>query len=183
MRIFDFDRCAKFITFNYTDTLEHLYSIPADRILHIHGKAYSDSKIIVGHRTAVDLLSGSFENNGFRRNNSIIQNFGDFAELHKPSEKIIEQNSVFFNSLKDTDSVIVIGHSCSDVDKLYFEAIAANVRPEAKWLFCFFDERNDLVNMEQLIDSIPLDRNRVSFKRTEEYIRCQCGTVKGKGLR
>ncbi len=45
----------------------------------------------------------------------------------------MEQNSVFFNSLKGIDSVIVIGHSCSDVDKLYFEAIAANVRPDAKW--------------------------------------------------
>ena len=182
-RIFDFDCCAKFITFNYTETLERLYSIPGDRILHIHGKAHSDSKIIVGHRTAVDPLSGSNVNNDFRGNNSIIQNLGDFAELYKPSEDIIEQNSVFFNSLKGIDSVIVIGHSCSDVDKLYFKAIAANVGPDARWLFCYFDERNDLVNMEQLIDSIMLDRNRVSFMRTEDYIRSQCGTVKGKRLR
>ena len=183
MRIFDFDRCAKFITFNYTETLERLYSIPADRILHIHGKAHSDSKIIVGHRTTVDPLLGSFVNNNFKGNNNVIQNLVDVADLYKPSEAIIEQNSVFFNSLKDIDSVNVIGHSCSDIDKLYFEAIAANVRPDAKWLFCFFDERNDRVNMEQLIDSIPLDRDRVSFRWTEEYIRSQCGTVKGKRLR
>ena len=122
-RIFDFDCFAKFITFNYTETLEHLYSIPGDRILHIHGKAHSDSKIIVGHRTAVDPLSGSNVNNDFRGNKSIIQNLGDYSELYKPSEEIIEQNSVFFNSLKGIGSVIVIGHSCSDVDKLYFEAI------------------------------------------------------------
>lgn len=171
MRIFDFDCCAKFITFNYTETLECLYSIPADRILHIHGKAHSDSKIIVGHRTTVDPLSGSFVNNNFKENNNVIQNLVDLADLYKPSEAIIEQNSVFFNSLKDIDSVNVIGHSCSDVDKLYFEAIAANVQPDAKWLFCFFDERNDRVNMEQLIASIPLDRNQVCFKRTEEYNR------------
>lgn len=181
MRIFDFDCCAKFITFNYTETLERLYSIQADRILHIHGKAHSDSKIIVGHRTTVDPLSGSFVNNNFKGNNNVIQNLVDLADLYKPSEAIIEQNSVFFTSLKDIDSVNVIGHSCSDVDKLYFEAIAANVRPDAKWLFCFFDERNDRVNMEQLIDSIPLDRDRVSFRRTEEYIRSQCGTVNGCG--
>lgn len=183
MRKFDFDCSAKFITFNYTETLERLYSVPADKILHIHGKAHSDSKIIVGHRTTVGPLSGSFVNNDFRGNNSIIQNLADLADLYKPSETILEQNSVFFNSLKGIDSVIVIGHSCSDVDKLYFEAIAANVRPDAKWLFCFFDERNDRVNMEQLIDSIPLDRDRVSFRRTEEYLRSQCGTVKGKRLR
>ncbi len=183
MRIFDLDCSAKFITFNYTETLERLYSIPGDRILHIHGKAHSDSKIIVGHRTAVDPLSGSNVNNDFRGNNSIIQNLGDFAELYKPSEDIIEQNSVFFNSLKGIDSVIVFGHSCSDVDKLYFEATAAKVRPDAKWLFCYFDEQKDLFNMEQLIETIPLERNRVSFMRTEEYIRSQCGTVKGKRLK
>lgn len=181
MRIFDLDCSAKFITFNYTETLERLYSIPADRILHIHGKAHSDSRIVVGYRTTVDPLSGSFVNNNFKENNNVIQNLVDLDDLYKPSEAIIEQTSVFFNSLKGIDSVIVIGHSCSDVDKLYFEAIAANVRPDAKWLFCFFDERNDRVNMEQLIASIPLDRNRVCFKRTEEYIRSQCGTVNGCG--
>lgn len=181
-RIFVFVCCAKFITFNYTETLERLYSIPGDRILHIHGKAHSDSKIIVGHRTAVDPLSGSNVNNGFRGSNSIIQNLGDFAELYKPSEDIIEQNSVFFNSLKGIDSVIVFGHSCSDVDKLYFEATAAKVRPDAKWLFCYYEQK-DLFNMEQLIEIIPLERNRVSFMRTEEYIRSQCGTVKGKRLK
>lgn len=182
-RIFAFNSCAKFLTFNYTETLECLYSIPTDRILHIHGKAHSDSRIIVGHRTAVDPFSDSFVKNDFRRNNSILQDLADLAELHKPSEIIIEQNSLFFNSLKGVDSLVVFGHSCSDVDKLYFDAIAANVGPDARWLFCYFDERNDLVNMEQLIDSIPLDRNRVSFKRTEEYIRSQCGTVDGKRLK
>ena len=95
------------LPFNYTETLECLYFIPADKILHIHGKAHSDSKIIVGHRTAVDPLSGFFENNDFRGNNSIIQNLGDFAELYKPSEKIIEQNSLFFNSLKGVDSLVL----------------------------------------------------------------------------
>ena len=85
--------------------------------------------------------------------------------------------------MKGIDTVIVVGHSCSDVDLLYFEAIAANVRPDAEWLFCYFDEQNDLVNIEQLINTISLDRNRVSFERTEEYIRSQCGTVDGKRLR
>ena len=170
-RIFAFDRCAKFITFNYTETLERLYSIPADRILHIHGRAHSNSRIIVGHRMKVDPLSDSFVNNDFRENNSIIQNLIDLADLYKPSEAIIEQNSVFFNSLKGIDAITVFGHSCSDVDRLYFEATAANVRSDAKWLFCYFDERNDLINMQQLIDTIPLDRNQVSFKKTEDFVR------------
>ena len=95
--ILDLDCSAKFITFNYTETLERLYSIPADRILHIHGKAHSDSRIVVGYRTTVDPLSGSFVNNNFKENNNVIQNLVDLDDLYKPSEAIIEQTSVFFN--------------------------------------------------------------------------------------
>lgn len=178
-RKFSFDRNAKFITFNYTETLERMYSIPADRILHVHGKAHSDSGIIVGHRTMVDPLSGSFVDNDFRGNNGKIQNLLDLADLYKPSEAIIEQNSLFFDSLKGIDAVIVIGHSCSDVDRLYFEATAANVRPDAKWMFCYNDRQNDLPNIEQLIDAIPLDRDRVSFMKTEDYVRSQGAAVDG----
>lgn len=179
MRIFDFDNSAKFITFNYTETLERLYSIPSDKILHIHGKAHSDSGIIVGHRTIIDPLSGSFDNNDFRGNNNSIQNLADLADMYKPSEEIIRQNSAFFNSLSDVDTVIVIGHSCSDVDELYFKATAANVRPSISWRFCYFDELKDLANIEKLIDAIPLDRNHVSLELTTDYIRSQCGVVNG----
>ena len=93
---------------------------------HIHGKAHSDSGIIVGHRTVIDPLSGSFDNNDFRCNNNSVQNLADLADMYKPSEEILQQNSTFFNSLGDVDTVIVIGHSCSDVDELYFKATAAN---------------------------------------------------------
>lgn len=144
VRIFDFDSSARFITFNYTETLERLYSIPADRILHIHGKAHSDSGIIVGHRMKIDPLSGSFENNDFRGNNNRVQNLADLADLYKPSEEIIQQNSAYFDSLNDVDTVIVFGHSCSDVDELYFKATAASVRPDAMWKFCYFNEQKDL---------------------------------------
>lgn len=179
MRIFDFDNSAKFITFNYTETLERLYSIPANRILHIHGKAHSDSGIIVGHRTVIDPLSGSFDNNDFRGNNNSVQNLADLADMYKPSEEIIRQNSAFFNSLSDVDTVIVIGHSCSDVDELYFKATAANVRPGITWKFTYFNEQKDLANIETLIDAIPLDRNHVSIELTREYIGRQCGVVNG----
>lgn len=176
IRMFDFENGAKFITFNYTETLEFLYSIRADRIMHIHGKAHSDSRIIVGHRTMIDPLAGSFEDNDLKDNNNRVQNLADLANLYKPSEDIIRNNSLFFNSLYDIDTVIVIGHSCSDLDELYFKKTAVSVRPDAIWKFCYFDERIDLANISRLIDSIPLDRNQVSLELTEEFIRRQYGS-------
>lgn len=45
------DSASLFITFNYTDTLESLYQIPSENILHIHGKNSDElsSKIIGGN--------------------------------------------------------------------------------------------------------------------------------------
>lgn len=46
-----FDSNDLFITFNYTDTLESLYQIPSENILHIHGKINDElsSKILGGN--------------------------------------------------------------------------------------------------------------------------------------
>ena len=38
---------AFFLTFNYTDTLEEVYGIPSERVLHIHGRATSSSATYV----------------------------------------------------------------------------------------------------------------------------------------
>lgn len=99
--------------------------------------------------------------------------------MYKPSEEIIRQNSAFFNSLSDVDTVIVIGHSCSDVDELYFKATAANVRPDIMWKFCYFNEQYDLANIKKLIDAIPLNRNLVSLELTEDFIRKQNSALNG----
>ncbi len=47
----DLDSNGLFITFNYTSTLESLYQIPSENILHIHGKSNDDlaSKIIASN--------------------------------------------------------------------------------------------------------------------------------------
>jgi hypothetical protein len=42
---------ARYLTFNYTDTLEKLYGIPTENILHIHGTFYNP---IFGHGNYCD---------------------------------------------------------------------------------------------------------------------------------
>ena len=41
-----------FLNFNYTDTLEKVYSIPASNILYIHGNALRGNNLILGHHDA-----------------------------------------------------------------------------------------------------------------------------------
>lgn len=41
---------ARYLSFNYTPTLTHLYGVPDDRILHIHGRTNDpEDAIILGH--------------------------------------------------------------------------------------------------------------------------------------
>ena len=47
---------AKFLSYNNTRTLEDLYGIPEQRILHIHVEAGKDEKLVFGPRKNIDTL-------------------------------------------------------------------------------------------------------------------------------
>jgi len=46
--IFDFEKDAFYLSFNYTDTLEIVYAIPEENVLHIHGRASRNDNLIFG---------------------------------------------------------------------------------------------------------------------------------------
>jgi hypothetical protein len=48
-KIRDLPLDSKYLTFNYTETLEKVYAIPKSNILHIHGSRLSDKEYIIGH--------------------------------------------------------------------------------------------------------------------------------------
>lgn len=48
-RLLDTNRSSKFITFNYTHTLEHTYSVKKSKILYIHGEINTEEKIVFGN--------------------------------------------------------------------------------------------------------------------------------------
>ena len=69
----DLSKEAFYLTFNYADTLECLYDIPEDQILHIHGRASKGDKLIVGHNRMID-PSGYWDDKlGVRENNERMQ--------------------------------------------------------------------------------------------------------------
>lgn len=125
---------ALYLTFNYTDTLERLYTISPDNVLHIHGSVLTPGKpFIVGHNNYIDPLSVVIEGNDFRDNNERIDRICEMNGLIKPYYDIIERHSSFFDRLKQVNSVIVMGHSYSDIDLPYFKKVKSSVLPEATW--------------------------------------------------
>lgn len=139
-----------YLSFNYTDTLEHVYGITRSQILYIHGKARDNINLIVGHGN-----KSLFQKNDIPDNLSdekyeefmISMDFGDvrdneaediikgyFRTTYKDVERLISFNKDFFSSLGCIEEVFVLGHSLSDVDMLYFDTIKNKVSFNCQWI-------------------------------------------------
>lgn len=116
-----------FMTFNYTHTLELLYNIPPERILHIHGQAGNDEELTFGHGSTYKELEKKM---GERvdEGDFVLQRAKDAAiyavsQRRKKVEEIIESYHEWFTSLSDIKYIHIYGHSLGDVDSPYFRKI------------------------------------------------------------
>ena len=132
-----FEPQSKYLTFNYTETLEKVYGIPDDNILHIHGsRAVKGDTYIMGHNNIkpddlYDTLNGEFYFEQDTKNKII----GWMNKLHKDTSSIIRHNAYFFRSLSEITHIVVIGHSINEVDWPYFDEVNKSVGPNALWHF------------------------------------------------
>lgn len=123
------DRSAIYLTFNYTSTLNKLYDVPAENILHIHGEGSDPgAELILGHAWTSDertsLQKDFDEESADQRVMEALNVLDDFFEqTFKPSEQIIMRNAGFFADLRSVNHIAVLGHSLSSVDRAYFVAV------------------------------------------------------------
>lgn len=131
----NFDENGRFLSFNYTDTLEKVYSIPRERINYIHGRRNSNDEIIVGHCNIVNANSylsddpAIYEYQGYE---NIAQKVN---EQRKSVNDIIRNNKDYWKTLNGVNKVVVYGHSLSEVDMAYFHEIVTNVTDDCEWYF------------------------------------------------
>jgi hypothetical protein len=127
------DRDARFLSFNYTPTLERLYDVSRQNILYIHGcAAEPGSRLILGHGwepSDDERLSAGSDgpDDNWRVRDGLEHLDRYFAETLKPTAEIIAQNRASFASLHDVDEVLIMGHGLHAVDAPYFEAVMASV--------------------------------------------------------
>lgn len=137
------DKRSLFLNFNYTSTLQRLYSVPDGSILHIHGSAQDPTtEIILGHgwdRQVSDLRSR------FTDEETDVRVAGGFqlidellASTFKPTKEILRRNKSFFDSLRSVTRIYVLGHSLAKVDAPYFNEVLSNVNPNAQWIVSFY---------------------------------------------
>ena len=154
-----------FLTFNYSRTLERLYGIPEEQILHIHGCSSQRDSIVVGHGRSYedirfDLNNDSIYSSGGQEDDIPTSQAKDAAadaiyEIHKDVTGIIEANSAFFQSLDSVEKVHIYGFSFAETDLPYIDTILNNVDKEkvmyeVSWfslsdkdrVIAFFDSRS-----------------------------------------
>jgi hypothetical protein len=123
------DPTGAFLSFNYTTTLSVGYGIPRERILYIHGCADQVEKdLIIGHgwkpedrRPLNDRPDVAELDTRLVEVHDILDSY--FSQTFKPSDKLIKANGGFFDWISSVHDVYLLGHSLSDVDAPYFEAI------------------------------------------------------------
>ncbi|HHA2760240.1 TPA: bacteriophage abortive infection AbiH family protein [Stenotrophomonas maltophilia] len=126
------DPTGAFLSFNYTETLSLAYGIPREQILYIHGCADQvDQELILGHgwkpedrHPLNDRPDVAELDTRLTEANDILDCY--FSKTFKPSDKLIQAHAGFFEWISSAQEVYVLGHSLSDVDAPYFEAMLRN---------------------------------------------------------
>ena len=117
-KILPLGKNSKYITFNYTRVLEDVYGIDGnEHVWHIHGSV-NDENVITGYDTRLiseTIFGTPIEEASERR---ILQ---ELEKMRKPTEKIFINGPDTFKTLVGINTIIVIGHSLSDVDIPYFK--------------------------------------------------------------
>ena len=97
------------INFNYSNTIEKLYSI--DNVNHIHGQDYYNNPPIMGHTKNI------LEMNEYDDRKLVL-----VKEFYKDFDLIIESNNDYFSKINDVYEIVVLGMGYTETDKIYFKA-------------------------------------------------------------
>lgn len=165
--LLNLDLDSKFLTFNYTDTLEKYYNIKVANILYIHNKATSNDVLILGHGTNPDnfiikeeqmpdnlsieeqsewreRMSDNYDYSFDSGRDTIL---GYFSKSFKYTEDLISQNNNFFNDLNSIKKVIVLGQSVAEVDQPYFRKIVQSLNNnEIVWTASYYGSADSIYN-------------------------------------
>lgn len=131
-RIENLDIDATFFTFNYTKTLEDLYGVDEDNVIHLHGSV-DNGRFVIGHGQSLhDMLFRDLEENAYIRNpdddmgedEARMGMFESIADhFRKPVNEIMDENRNHFNALETIEEMEVLGFSYSMIDLPYLRRI------------------------------------------------------------
>ena len=141
--ILNLDKEAYYITFNYTETLEVLYKIPQESILHIHGRANSNEEILFGHNKSYTQIQYEVEELrlgcGTAANNDFSLWIGSL--IKNVDYNLYRLSPILANNVVDISCIHVLGYSFNEIDATYIDDIFKRTyRNQPMWYISYFTE-------------------------------------------
>ncbi|MEO3877961.1 bacteriophage abortive infection AbiH family protein [Rheinheimera fenheensis] len=150
----NFPEYSLFMSFNYTSTLQAVYGIDGNRILHIHGNSENLDELIFGHGEEIH-ESPAYDENGEPTGDMFSDARGNarypLYALKKPVDEVLARHQDYFDKLHNIENVIVIGHSLNKIDHPYFRKIN-QVASNANWTVVYYPEEQESDFIQSLID-------------------------------
>lgn len=121
------------LSFNYTSTIEYLFSVPDDvPIFHIHGCYEHGTRLIFGYRSNESSYADAWpsideENWDYYVAQQRETVYAFYDSWRKPLQ--IDNLKAFLSKCYGIDKVVVLGHSMSPVDAEYMEQVEKSLRP------------------------------------------------------
>jgi Bacteriophage abortive infection AbiH len=174
-KLLPLDLNARYLNFNYTPTLQQVYGIPNDEILHIHGnRNIRSDQLFLGHgwkRKEQDSLNYRIdiaeEDIRIIEGNDIVDSY--FSKTFKPVADILLQNQSFFTDLKPIKQIYVLGHSLAEVDSPYFNAIISNIdKTSTRWAISFHGGAEELEGMQSGFAKFDINMDLAHFSALGE---------------
>lgn len=162
--LIDLDRDAYFLTFNYTRTLERVYNIPQQNILHLHGKftGTDNDEIIYGHGGHLYIIDKEIEDTRIAEGEEIIKSY--FEKTTKPVRQIIHKHQKFFyRMITDVTNVTIIGHSMNEIDYPYFKRIVNSVKKNTQFTYYYYSTDDIIRCLNTLHYKLKIPSNQLSF--------------------
>ena len=167
-----------YINFNYTHTLEQVYGIEIDRVLHVHGEAGNENLLLgypEGDFSPEDIHEDIRQKGrGPYRDTSIKEYINSLEDYYVRTahEILINKVESFKKEFKIElverflsgyiiDEIIVYGHSCA-IDFPYFGFLNVTF-PFAHWKFFSFDEQT-IMNIETMVCHIGISNYNIVEK-------------------
>lgn len=151
-RRMDFAPDDRFLTFNYTSTLQSVYGIDDDKVFHIHGRS-DRFDLIFGHGETME-EAPELDENGESNRTMFSDAEGaakyPFYKLQKPVDEVIDRNRGYFEMQNGLTNIIVIGHSFNKIDLPYFRKLAESTMG-AKWRVCCYEPTDAIHHVQQLL--------------------------------
>lgn len=161
-----------YISFNYTHTLEYLYKVPSNHILHIHGEV-GKNNLKLGYtygqfkpeecsyysKINVSNIQNKYEINYDYYYRTAFKNLYDKCKSFYKAIRIDLLEEFFDDKSCEINEIIVYGHSCA-IDFDYFNYICKRY-PNANWKF-YIKDRNQKLNIIKLISRDSLKNTKIN---------------------